>query len=223
MHVLAVIGSPNGMNGNTGLLLNAFLEGVRQAGAEPNVCSLAELQVQPCRACGSCHRKGLCPIEDAFGAIAGSAAAAEAIVLASPNYMFNVSAQMKAFLDRCCGPLHCRAWDGKYGAAVVSSGGGGAEEVQACLLRFLRAMGCWTVGSVGAESRQLSDGRAAATVMQAAHEAGRPLVEAVRGRSTFQDQIEERRAFADRMRHLVMAMKDVWPYEYEYWHSHGRL
>ncbi|MCD6365646.1 MAG: flavodoxin family protein [Planctomycetes bacterium] len=50
-------------------------------------------------------------------------------VLGSPNYIFNVSAQMKALLDRCCGPLHRNAWDGKYGVAVVTSGGGGQEQV----------------------------------------------------------------------------------------------
>jgi len=36
-------------------------------------------------------------------------------------------------------------------------------------------------------------------------------------------QADERRAFAERMRHLVTSMKDVWPYEYEFWRSHGRL
>lgn len=25
------------------------------------------------------------------------------LILASPNYIFNVGAQMKAFMDRCCG------------------------------------------------------------------------------------------------------------------------
>jgi len=64
---------------------------------------------------------------------------------------------MKALLDRCCGPLHCNAWDGKYGVAVVTSGRGGHEQVGCYLLRFLRSMGCWTVGSVGAESFRLAD------------------------------------------------------------------
>ena len=223
MKVVAVIGSPRGMGGNTGRLLQAALEGARQAGAAAQAFPLSELQVQPCTGCGACHRTGICPTEDDFQGIADAAAGADGIVLASPNYTFNVSAQVKAFLDRCCGSLHCQTWDGKHGAAVVTSGGSGGEEVQAYLLRFLRGMGCWTVGSVGAESRQLADATAAAEVLQDARGLGGRLAEAARIKLTVPGQADERRAFAERMRHLVTSMKDVWPYEYEYWRARGRL
>jgi multimeric flavodoxin WrbA len=143
-------------------------------------------------------------------------------VLASPNYMFNVTAQMKAFLDRCCGPLHCQAWEGKCGAAVVTSGGGGAEEVEAYRLRFLRAMGCRTVGSVSAQARQL-EGDAAGQCTQAAGRLGANLVESIRSKRAFPEQAAERQAFVNRMKQLVTMQKDIWPYEYEYWKSHGRL
>jgi multimeric flavodoxin WrbA len=222
MKVLAVIGSPNGMKGSTGRLLDAVLQGARRNGAEAEVCSLADLKVHPCGACGSCHRTGKCPIEDDLGVIENAAREAEGVVLASPNYMFNVSAQMKAFLDRCCGPLHCQAWEGKYGAAVVTSGGGGAEEVEAYLLRFLRAMGCRTVGSVSAQGRQLQ-GDSAEQFMQAASRLGANLVGSIRSMREFPEQRTERQAFVERMRQLVAMQKDVWPYEYEYWKSHGRL
>jgi hypothetical protein len=106
---------------------------------------------------------------------------------------------------------------------VVTSGGSGGEEVEAYLLRFLRAMGCWTVGSVGAEGRQLADATAAAKVLQDARGLGGRLAEAARIKLTVPAQAEERRASAERMRHLVTAMKDAWPYEYEYWRARGRL
>lgn len=222
MKVLAVIGSPNGMKGSTGRLLEAVLQGARRRGAETQVCSLADLKVHPCRACGSCHRTGKCLIEDDLGVIEAAAREAEGVVLASPNYMFNVSAQMKAFLDRCCGPLHCQAWEDKYGAAVVTSGGSGAEEVEAYLLRFLRTMGCRTVGSISAQGRQLQ-ADAAARFVQAASHLGEDLVASIRSKRKFPEQAAERQAFVERMRQLVTMQKDVWPYEYEYWKSQGRL
>jgi len=223
MNVLAIIGSPNGMKGNTGRLLSAVLEGAQAGGAQVDVCSLAELDVEPCDGCSACHRTGRCAIVDDLDAVADPAAQADAIVLASPNYIFNVSAQTKAFLDRCCGPLHCQAWHGKYGAAVVTSGGGGGEEVAAYLLRFLRAMGCATVGSIVAEGRHLAGGPGTAQVMQQAQDLGARLAESVRSRAVFPEQAAERAAFMVRMRGLVTMQKDVWPFEYEYWKSHGRL
>ena len=32
--------------------------------------------------------------------------------LGSPNYIFQVSAQMKAFMDRCCQAIHCLSFEG---------------------------------------------------------------------------------------------------------------
>jgi multimeric flavodoxin WrbA len=222
MKILAVIGSPNGMKGSTGRLLSAVLQGARSTGAEIETCSLADLKVHPCGACGSCHRTGKCPIPDDLQSIEAAALGAEGIVLASPNYIFSVTAQMKAFLDRSCGPLHCQAWEGKYGAAVVTSGGGGGEEVEAYLLRFLRAMGCRTVGSIGALGRQLQ-GDSADQVTRAAAALGANLVASIRSARKFPEQSAERQAFVERMRQLVTMQKDIWPYEYEYWKSHGRL
>ena len=53
---------------------------------------------------------------------------AEGLILASPNYINNVSAQMKGFMDRCCGVVHCLQFWGKYGVSVVTSGGDGDEQ-----------------------------------------------------------------------------------------------
>lgn len=51
MKILAIIGSPRGMQGSTGRLLEEVLAGVETSGAETEILSLKTLHVQPCVAC----------------------------------------------------------------------------------------------------------------------------------------------------------------------------
>ena len=48
MKILALIGSPRGMQGNTGRLLEEVLAGVREGGGEVEIVSLAQAGMQPC-------------------------------------------------------------------------------------------------------------------------------------------------------------------------------
>ena len=173
MKIVAVLGSPHGMKGNTGRLLEPLLDAVRQRGAEVQVFSLAELEVAPCRGCDVCHRTGTCHIKDDGDTIKAAMAGADSVVLASPNYVFSVSAQMKALFDRSCGAIHCRALSGKYGAAVVTAGGGGSEQVINYTGQFLLATGAWMVGGVAAEGAQLVDDARRRERVDAARELGR--------------------------------------------------
>jgi len=223
MKIAAVLGSPHGMKGNTGQVLDGLLRGAKARGAEVTLFSLSDLAVRPCRACDTCHRTGTCPVRDDFNSIRKALLDADGVVLASPNYIFSVSAQMKALMDRCCGPLHLQALEGKHAAAVVTSGGSGSEEVEAYLLRFLRSMGCWTVGSVGAEGWKLANPATSSQVLEAAERLGGRLAEAIGQKETFAGQEAERGAFHERMKALMPMRKAEWPFEYEYWRSLGRL
>jgi multimeric flavodoxin WrbA len=217
MKITAILGSPHGMKGNTGQVLRRMVQAMEAAGAQVTLLSLASLDVKPCRACDVCHKTGTCAIKDDFGTVKDALLAADGVVLASPNYIFSVSAQMKALFDRCCGPLHCQALSGKYAAAVVTSGGNGSEEVERYILRFLRALGCRTVGSMGTEAWQMADETARSTVFIQAEELGTRLLNAIRNREQFPEQDEERKAFFERMKTLINLRKNEWPYEYEYW------
>jgi multimeric flavodoxin WrbA len=223
MKIVSIIGSPHGMDGITGQLLQPVLAAAEKAGAEIAAFSLADVEIQPCLACDACHRSGSCSQVDGFEVIRSAIEAADGLVLASPNYIFNVTAQMKAFMDRCCGPLHLAAFEGKYGAAVVTSGGPGSIEVERYLLRFLRNLGMWTVGSVGGEGRQFADPAARAAIMEAAGKLGTGLVDAIYRKVKFPQQTDDRREFYERMKMLVTMRREEWPYEYEYWEKKGRV
>jgi multimeric flavodoxin WrbA len=221
MQITAVLGSPHGMKGNTGSVLAALLDGARQAGAKTQTFSLDRYEVRPCRACDVCHRTGDCAVDDDFAAVRDAMLAADGIVLASPNYMHSVTGQMKCLMDRCCSPYHLHALNGKYGAAVVTAGGPEAEPVETYLLRFLRAMGCWTVGGVGVEASNLMTPDEKHAAMDWAREVGQRLATAIRDHATFPEQDPEREACGERMRQLVIMRRDEWVYEYETLKSRG--
>jgi Multimeric flavodoxin WrbA len=61
------------------------------------------MDIRPCQGCGYCRRnpdKG-CILKDDMRLIYGELEAADALVIATPIYMFSVAAQLKIFMDRC--------------------------------------------------------------------------------------------------------------------------
>lgn len=98
--VLALNGSPR-RNGNTELLLEAALRGIREQGGEAAVYRLNTLNLKPCQSCGGCAKNGVCVIGDDMARISADIRASDRIVLASPVYFFSVSAQAKIVIDRC--------------------------------------------------------------------------------------------------------------------------
>lgn len=221
MNMVAIQGSPHGMQGNTGRLLSAVVEGAEKAGADVEVFCLGDLNIAPCRACDACHRTGECAIGDDYQQVRDALLGADAIVFASPNYISNVTAQMKALFDRLCGPLHVNALRGKHAAAVVTAGSAEIAAVAEYMLSYLRRLGCWTVGSVGAEARQLTEPESCAEVLEQATALGARLVEAAAHNEHYPDQEAEIQAAAEHMRRLVLSRRDHWPYEYEVWQARG--
>lgn len=223
MNLIAINGSPHGEKGTTGMLLSEVVRAAQEDGASVTVVQLGDYTVGPCRACDACHRTGQCPLPDDFASIRDAMLAADGVILASPNYLVSVTAQLKALMDRCCGPLHCLAFRGKYSAAVVTSGGGGCAEVENYMLGFLRHLGSWTVGSVGATGAQLANPAGRTRAMQSAADLGKAITIAIRQRRTYADQIPQQDEFAVLMKQLVQFRREQWTHEYEYWKSKGWL
>lgn len=123
MKIIALVGSPHQARGNTAKLTRIVLQGAEREGARTETIYLPGKTVLPCLGCDYCHKKGRCAQKDAFPEIQQKIQAADGVVLGSPNYIFSVSAQMKAFMDRCSSLVHCLGFYGKYGASVVTSGG----------------------------------------------------------------------------------------------------
>ena len=63
MDVLVFLGSPR-KKGNSEILTEALLKGVRQAGGTPETIRLCDLKISPCISCGGCDKTGKCVVED---------------------------------------------------------------------------------------------------------------------------------------------------------------
>jgi len=217
MKILAIIASPRGMQGNTGRLLEEVLSGVKEAGAETDILSLKTLNVQPCVACDVCHKTGICGIKDDYESIKDKLLASDGFILASPNYIFSVTAQMKALFDRCNGLIHTMALEGKYAAVVETSGGGEDEEVVTYMERFVNTLGANSVGGIGSAmvgARTFPD---ETELYDKARNLGRELCRCVAEQRKFPEQDTFISGFRARMSGLVDFMKEEWVFEREYW------
>lgn len=217
MKIIAIIASPRAMKGNTGRLLEEVLNGVQAAGAETEILSLKTLNVQPCVACDVCHTIGVCNIKDDYEGIKEKLLACDGFILASPNYIFSVTAQMKAFFDRCNGLIHCMALEGKYAAVVETSGGGEDQEVIRYMERFVNTLGANSVGGIGSPMAGIRIFPDETSLYSRAQGLGRELCQCIAERRTFPEQDEFVRGFKARMTGLVDFMKEQWVFEREFW------
>lgn len=102
MKLLALLGSPR-RKGNTATLLNAFLKGVEDmGGAEIEYVNLHEKDIKPCMDCKSCWKPPYlkCIINDDMRLLHEEVIQSDILVFATPIYWWNISAQLKLFIDR---------------------------------------------------------------------------------------------------------------------------
>ena len=106
MKILSIMGSPR-KDGNTSLLLETFLEGIKknQKDAEITIVYPAEEDIKPCMGCNACKGGSpkACIINDDMTSYYEQLNLADVIVLATPVYWFNLSSQIKKFIDRMYG------------------------------------------------------------------------------------------------------------------------
>jgi multimeric flavodoxin WrbA len=97
--ILGLVGSPN-INGNTAKLVNAILEGAAENGANKVVFNLTSLDIKGCDACRRCQDSGCCLIDDDMQEIYEEIQIADIVIIGSPVYMWQMTAQTKLFVDR---------------------------------------------------------------------------------------------------------------------------
>ncbi|PKL61708.1 MAG: flavodoxin family protein [Methanomicrobiales archaeon HGW-Methanomicrobiales-2] len=100
MKVFGINGSPRA-KGNTARLLAEVLHEVSDAGDEVSAVSLSEYTIAGCIGCERCRRDPTCTrFNDGMTMLYPRIVEADALVLGSPVYHYNVTSQMKAFIDR---------------------------------------------------------------------------------------------------------------------------
>lgn len=101
MKVVAVVGSPR-RGGNSDILVDQIILGAKELGAEVDKFYLQEMDLKPCRACETCRGSvdDPCIIQDDMQLIHSKLRECDALIIGTPIYWFNFSAQTKIFIDR---------------------------------------------------------------------------------------------------------------------------
>ena len=131
MNILCLYGSPM-RKGNSAIMANAFLDAAKDHGASVKTFDQYSLKYSGCTACMACKTEvDLCIMKDDLSVVLDSIREVDVLVLAAPIYHGDVSAAMRAFVERThsflgpgCGPLpgESRLDPGKKLVFVVAQG-----------------------------------------------------------------------------------------------------
>ena len=137
MKVVAIVGSPH-TNGNTSYLVDQALKEIDSQGIETEKIILSQYVVNPCQGHDNCASFSKCKQRDDAPWIIDKFNQADGVIIASPVYFFDVTAQTKAFIDRNFFTFtHGGSIKAKCAGLIAIGGGGGADETIATLKRFV--------------------------------------------------------------------------------------
>jgi multimeric flavodoxin WrbA len=144
VQVLVISSSPN-RDGLTAACAAAAAEGVEAAGGSVEAVRLNDLRIGLCQACddgwGPCRDEHWCQVIDDFQTVHACVRQADAYVLVTPVYWWEMSESAKAFLDRL---RRCEAPRGDESALrhkpiiAVAAAGGSGNGTLPCLVSMER-------------------------------------------------------------------------------------
>lgn len=149
MKVLAINSSAR-KDGNTAILINTIFDILNQEGIETEMIQLADQIIEPCKACFACSGHCNCiQKKDQFNQIFEKIKNADGIILGSPVYSANISANMQALIERAA--VVCDMNEGllkhKLGVGVIAARRGGAVNAVDTINHFFLNHEMFVVGS----------------------------------------------------------------------------
>ena len=157
--LLGVAWSPR--HSNTELQLKAALEAAKELpGVETTYFSIAGKKIAPCISCyacdykyGVCNKADPCVVRsgsgDCYNEIINLMHEADGIIFACPVYFYNVTAQLKAFMDRSMAVEMCNMpWRNKVFGCITSAyhRNGGQEHAISAMINWAKMMDMITIG-----------------------------------------------------------------------------
>jgi multimeric flavodoxin WrbA len=180
LNVVAFNGSPRN-NGNTSILIRHIFDELENEGIATELVHIGGQQIRGCSACMKCYenRDRRCDFDDDIvNACIEKMIDADGIILGSPVYFLDVTAELKALIDRA--GVVSRANDGLYrrkaataAVAVRRSGGNHAVDT---ILHFLLYSGMTVLGiPVIGIGRDIGDVKKDEEGIARAHEVGKNM------------------------------------------------
>ena len=101
--ILAIGGSPR-IHGNSDVLLKHILKGVQEKNVPAEGIHLRDYYFKPCIGCEKCRKDKICTgLNDGMHLLYPKITKSQGLILLSPTHNYNITAWMKAFIDR----LYC--------------------------------------------------------------------------------------------------------------------
>ncbi|PLX67620.1 MAG: flavodoxin family protein [Denitrovibrio sp.] len=98
---ILIIGSSPRRGGNSDIIIEHFAKGAENAGCESEIVQLSGLNISPCVGCERCRKDKSCTrLNDDMTDIYEKIKHSKGLFMVSPVHNYNVTAWMKAFIDR---------------------------------------------------------------------------------------------------------------------------
>jgi multimeric flavodoxin WrbA len=102
MKIIGIVGSKR-KNGNTAVLMKEALHAANSEGIETEIIYLGHYNIKGCTGCERCRDTFTCVIKDGMQELYPKLIEADGLIAGSPTYFYNMTADMKAFIER----LYC--------------------------------------------------------------------------------------------------------------------
>lgn len=218
MKAILISASPHKEASKTFILAKEVARGLAQEGIECESIHLADLRVSFCKHCEACHKKILnCSVSDDAMAVLRKMLEADGIIIASPNYINQISGLMKTLLDRSAHFIHCKRLLGKYVCGVVSSGSGMDKTVLDYIEFYAHTCGAQYSGGVSAV-RQFGSEK-----LEEAFNLGKKLAADIKEQKAYPEQVDFISRAKRHFGRIIKARSADWQEEYQYWIDKGWL
>lgn len=101
MKKVLIVSSSLRVGSNSEILAREAEKGALAAGNEVEFITLKDKNIQFCRGCLACQKLGKCVIQDDMNTLIEKIQKADVLIFATPIYYYEMSGQLKTFLDRC--------------------------------------------------------------------------------------------------------------------------
>jgi multimeric flavodoxin WrbA len=139
MNILAIVGSPR-LDGNTNYLVDQALQEAAKLGATTDKIILSQHKLSPCLVHANCSELDSCAQQDDGAWMLDKFCQADAVILATPVYYYDLSAWMKAFIDRNWFlRQHGRKCRARAVGIIVVGGGASIEDTVKTMNRYVNS------------------------------------------------------------------------------------
>jgi len=181
MKILAIAGSPR-RKGNSNYLVDVALKEAEKLGARTEKIVLSDFKIAPCLGHDNCSSRATCAQKDDASQILDKLCDADGVIFSTPVYYYNVSAQLKALIDRTYFLYtHGRKPVAKAIGLIVVAESAGIEDTLHTLNQYLdETFHDKKVFTVSGYAGRCGEAKSNAKLVQDAENLGKQLAEALK-------------------------------------------